>query len=222
MNIQDNAIEVFNFGLSQALEFGANYRSPIHERLALQFPELLPQDLDQIDKLCSEVRDYSNQLIYTTAGLHDEKACKSLWGEQLNTRYQWINEVNLGRLFSQGMYYAWVDGVVKQLVGQEATLRKLNRNQTTYAYDERCDCRGRITKVIDALGRFTESRFDAAGRSVTSIDEKGRETRFEYDSRGRLTRTLAPDNTITSQTYDAVNRVIARTDQTGKVTRYKI
>ena len=104
-------------------------------------------------------------------------------------------------------------------VGRTRYTQDERGNTTTFEYDNSCDCAGRVTKVIDALGRFTESRFDAAGRRIASIDQLGRETKFEYDSRGRLTRTIAPDNTATSQTYDAVNRVIACSDHTGIITQ---
>ena len=102
---------------------------------------------------------------------------------------------------------------------------------------------GQVSATIDALGRRTETEFDANNRAVatknalngrisrgyngagwltTVVDAIGRRTEFSYDKRGRLTTTtqIVPsgDNVVTSTQYDLKGQPVAAVDALGKST----
>jgi hypothetical protein len=109
-------------GLQMALEFGPNLNQPVNNRLKLKFPDISDKDLDQINQLCYLVRDKSHHFIYSTlAKVANKKqtipASELEMGlkQYLDSKYLWINAENLGRLYSQGCYYAWKDGLIDAL-----------------------------------------------------------------------------------------------------------
>ncbi|WP_366933237.1 RHS repeat domain-containing protein [Nostoc sp. NMS7] len=73
------------------------------------------------------------------------------------------------------------------------------------------------------------SRYDAAGRIITSVDKAGRETRFVYDDVGRLIETLNPDstpnnwddNTKTRTEYYSDGLVKAQIDERDNRTEFR-
>ena len=66
----------------------------------------------------------------------------------------------------------------------------------------------------------TSATYDAEGRRLTSTDQMGRVTSFQYDQLGRLIKTTAPDNSFTTTVYDAIGRVTSTTDQLGHTTTF--
>jgi RHS repeat-associated protein len=88
---------------------------------------------------------------------------------------------------------------------------------------------GKIREVwTDNLGRTT--RVDVNGRTIKQIlydgldlvttDEKGNQTRIEYDEQENLTRIVYPDTAQVSYTYDLrFNKITGITDQFGRVTQ---
>jgi RHS repeat-associated protein len=75
--------------------------------------------------------------------------------------------------------------------------------------------------VRDALGGTSATSYDAAGRTVHTVDALGQATNFVYDSLGHLVQTLFSDGTSTSTTYDVIGQVSAQTDQAGVTTLYE-
>ncbi|MGK2884873.1 MAG: RHS repeat-associated core domain-containing protein [Rhodococcus sp. (in: high G+C Gram-positive bacteria)] len=79
---------------------------------------------------------------------------------------------------------------------------------TTYEYD----AKGRVTRVLDALGNATDYAYDTAGNLATvtrpANDDLGTRpvVSYGYDALGRVT-TITEGQAITEITYDAVDRV---------------
>src|SRR5262245_22825421 len=107
-----------------AMEFGPNWLQPIQKRLGEKYPHLSPEELDYCNVTCSKARDEGNNFIYLKLGEVAGKG-QTITGNELelqlatftNTKYQWISTENLGKLFSQGCYYAWKDGLIEALKG---------------------------------------------------------------------------------------------------------
>lgn len=104
-----------------ALEFGPNLNQPINQRLKDQFPQLRGIDLEEANKLCYRVRDEGVNFIYNTLGSVAGKR-ETIQADQLElllkkslAKYLWISSENLGRIYSQGCYYAWKDGSIEAL-----------------------------------------------------------------------------------------------------------
>ena len=65
--------------------------------------------------------------------------------------------------------------------------------------------------------------YDAAGRKISEINEKGIVLSYEYDHAGRLTKTTVTDtteSTIGQITYDAMGNILTQTDGNGNTTTY--
>jgi YD repeat-containing protein len=81
---------------------------------------------------------------------------------------------------------------------------------TTYEYD----VKGRVTRVLDALGHATDYAYDAAGNLLTvtrpANDDLGTRpvVTYGYDALGRVT-TITEGQAVTTVAYDAVDRVVA-------------
>jgi RHS repeat-associated protein len=69
------------------------------------------------------------------------------------------------------------------------------------------------TDVLSAQTSLTRTRtFDAAGNLVSSTDEQGNTTSFEYDDLNRLIKTIRPDLNEIIRTYDNRNNLVMLQD----------
>ena len=96
---------VLNDGLHLAMAWGDDWLRPIQARLAQQHPTLAAGELDRCDAVCREAMRFGHAQVLPLAPLGESERIAA-WKEQLLARYPWINEANLSRLYSQGMYYA--------------------------------------------------------------------------------------------------------------------
>ncbi len=114
--------EILNAGLEFALEFGPNWLKPVQSRLAAKYPDLSPEILDEYDKVCRSAMDKGHHYIYTRleqaldAG---EKISEVQLSEGLSNYllalFPWVDYRNMGHIRSQGLYYAWKDGLTGAL-----------------------------------------------------------------------------------------------------------
>ena len=88
---------------------------------------------------------------------------------------------------------------------------------TTLDYDKL----NRLTKLVYADGSSTQVIYNSIGRQSASIDQLGRQTRFQYDDMGRLVSTTYPDGTTDSSTYDAEGRRLTATDRAAHMTTFE-
>lgn len=103
--------EVLNAGLNLAMEWGEQWLQPIQQRLAKRYTGLSVEELDRYNAECQAAMKFGHDLVYLMAERLGADVNMDAWRGQVLERYSWINESNLSRLFSQGMYYAYKDGV---------------------------------------------------------------------------------------------------------------
>uniref|UniRef100_UPI00273A70D1 RHS repeat-associated core domain-containing protein n=1 Tax=Oscillatoria sp. HE19RPO TaxID=2954806 RepID=UPI00273A70D1 len=101
----------------------------------------------------------------------------------------------------------------------------MNDRRTEYRYD----AKGQLETTLYPDGTSVRSVYDAAGREIARIDQKGQTTHFIYDAKGRLIETTYPDNTPndlsdnprTQTEYDKMGRTRAFVDERGFRTEYE-
>ncbi len=101
--------QIINEGLQLHLEFGENWLTDIDNRLSVKHPELSKTELRDIDKLCRKVAKEANDFVRTNPVKKEGKVTfiDSLdFKTYVLGRYNWVNKVNLNRLYSQSCYYA--------------------------------------------------------------------------------------------------------------------
>ncbi|MEH0019208.1 MAG: right-handed parallel beta-helix repeat-containing protein [Desulfobacter sp.] len=77
------------------------------------------------------------------------------------------------------------------------------------------------TKRVDINGR-TVKKINQDGRDLITLDDKGNQTRTEYDENQNLTRIIYPDNTQVTFTYDLrFNKVRQIIDPLGRTTLFE-
>ena len=106
--------EILNLSLNLALEWGENWLAPIQERLIKEIPTLTLNETNDLNLLAKTVRQDINSFIYKTLdakGVETEQL-KEILSEYVKEKYSWIDQENFSRLFSQGCYYAWKDGLL--------------------------------------------------------------------------------------------------------------
>jgi RHS repeat-associated protein len=99
---------------------------------------------------------------------------------------------------------------------------------------KRCDRAGRCTgDSIDALDRTTDTvppgntasqaqrtTYDAAGRAISTTDERGNTSAHAYDSAGKKTSSTDAQGRVTTYAYDAAGNMTSATDARNNVTAY--
>lgn len=106
---------ILNVGLNLAMEFGASWLQPIQSRLAQRYPRLAAAELDAYDAVCRAATTWAQQLVpehWERAG-GDEREAVRLFGETVRARYPWVSAETMSRLWNQGRYYAWKDGLLE-------------------------------------------------------------------------------------------------------------
>ena len=96
---------LLNTGLSLAMAWDADWLKPIQPRLAEQFPTLTPEELDEINASCQQAMRAGHALVASLAKKDGINVGYSEWETEFLHHYPWVNQENLSRLFSQGMYY---------------------------------------------------------------------------------------------------------------------
>jgi hypothetical protein len=99
--------QILNDGLKFALEFGSNWLQPIQSRLAKRYPELTESELDNFNSQCQAAMAAGHEQVYTSFEQFGIEAFFELFAASYYQQYPWVNEKNLKRIFSQGMYYAY-------------------------------------------------------------------------------------------------------------------
>jgi hypothetical protein len=104
---------IANDALHLAMEWGKDWMMPTQERLAARHTGLHTSDLDRYNAMARDAMLYGHVLVYEQAEAlgFDNQELAEKCQKLLLHKYAWISEENLQRLFSQGMYYAWKDGV---------------------------------------------------------------------------------------------------------------
>jgi len=103
--------QFLNDGLHLAMEWGEDWLKPIQERLSKAYPGLSKEQLDEYNTICQAAMKYGHDVTYKLAEVKGKNASFEEFESIMISRYPWVNSKNLSRLFSQGMYYSWKDGL---------------------------------------------------------------------------------------------------------------
>jgi hypothetical protein len=104
--------EILNRGLSLAMEWGTDWLKPIQARLSATYPQLRRDQLDHYDSVCRAAMTLAHDTVYSMAERAGSKVDSATWRATVLSQYAWVSDDNLARALSQGMYYAWKDGLV--------------------------------------------------------------------------------------------------------------
>lgn len=97
---------LFNYALHLAQEWGIDWLSPIQERLEQDFPDLDSRNLDYLNELAREAMHYGYDLFRDLSEPKVGERLEAEWRTKCLSKYGWIDDNNLERLFSTGMYYS--------------------------------------------------------------------------------------------------------------------
>ena len=102
--------DILNAGLSLAMEWGEDWLKPIQDRLKIQYPGLSRSQLNAYNKRCQLVikrgtKQAGSCMKFGKDPQRFEQERDSFYRE-FRGKYAWISDENLGRIFSQGCYYA--------------------------------------------------------------------------------------------------------------------
>jgi hypothetical protein len=107
--------EILNAGVDLAMEFGPSWMQPIQGRLAGLYPHLTPEELDAYEAACRAAMFWAQQQVpeHWNAVGGDEAEAFRRFKPHVLTAHPWISGKNLKRLWTQGRYYAWHDGLLE-------------------------------------------------------------------------------------------------------------
>ena len=100
---------VLDLGLRLAMEWGAELRKPIQPRLGRVHPELTAAQLDRYDGACRAAMERGHALVGELLAELQEPPSDAVFerfSERMLAQWPWISRESLGRLYSQGCYYA--------------------------------------------------------------------------------------------------------------------
>lgn len=110
--------EILNSGLNFAMEFGENWLQPIQKRLLFKYGFLTSKQRDEYNAICTTTMKIGHEFIYKSlADILDkdetikENQFKENFKNFMLNEFPWIDKRNMSRLFSQGCYYAYKDGL---------------------------------------------------------------------------------------------------------------
>ncbi len=86
-----------------------------------------------------------------------------------------------------------------------------NGNQLSFT---RTGTTGTLTAITDSVGRTMQFTY-LNGRVTDILDPVGRRVTYAYDNNGRLATVMDPDGGVTRYTYDAQGRMLTLTDARG-------
>ena len=124
-HILNAGLDILNTAHDMAKEFGEQWLKPVNEQLHKRYPHLSQSELDQYNAHCVLAMRYGHGEMpvcwQECAG--KESAAQKLFGKRMRDHYPWVSSDNIGRLFSQGYYYASMNGDL--MLRGEITLRNV-------------------------------------------------------------------------------------------------
>lgn len=101
--------KILNNGLDFSMDFGENWLVEIINRLSEKHPELTTSELDTCDKLCKKINKLAHDYVVKNPvkiGNEITFIDFTIFKDFMKSKYGWINEKNLRKLYSQSCYYA--------------------------------------------------------------------------------------------------------------------
>ncbi len=101
--------KTLNYALNLSLEFGENWLVDIQDRLSKKYPELSKTELDYCKQLCEKINKLAHQYVANNPkkiGAEIKFTENSKFKEFIKKKYNWINDNNIKKIYSQSCYYA--------------------------------------------------------------------------------------------------------------------
>ena len=92
---------IVNEALHLAMEWGADWLKPTQPRLKILFPALGEEQLSEYDAAARAAMTFGTRYVYDHPDCTREQCAAAV-----RTRFPWVSDENLSRLYSQGVYYA--------------------------------------------------------------------------------------------------------------------
>lgn len=92
---------VANRILDLAQDWGKDFLQPTQPRTAALFPHLSEAEIDEYDRLARDVMKIAQDALY-----RNPDAQEAVCSNAVRRKHSWVNDENLGRLFSQGKWFA--------------------------------------------------------------------------------------------------------------------
>lgn len=112
-------------------------------------------------------------------------------------------------------YTYYSDGQTKEIWRSWVVSSVTHRIRDSYT---QLDSAGRVYRVYDANGNYTQTNYDTLGRAYQSVDMYGGVTTTTFDGRGNSIRVQYPDGTETRTVYDIMGRVVWQSDRAATPT----
>ncbi len=103
-NPQAREDEIVNAAMMLSLEWGEHFHKPIQDRLLKQFPDLPRERADELDQFCRAVQSFAFGLYYEQIANGNDSGAGVQ--SKIKKRYPFLDQANLNRLETQGLYYA--------------------------------------------------------------------------------------------------------------------
>jgi hypothetical protein len=102
---------ILNECLGFALQWGNELGQATKRQLAVLHPQLADDALTAYDSLSRKAMLHGHRMFYAHAGPED--ADRDRWVHAMRADYAWVSDDNLGRIYSQGSYFAWREGLTQ-------------------------------------------------------------------------------------------------------------
>lgn len=94
---------IYNKAIELSLEWGMNFGKPIRERLLFSYPDLKEEMIERLQAESKEIQTFAFNLYWIEA---DGEITLVEARNRILGKYPLLDDDNLSRLESQGMYYA--------------------------------------------------------------------------------------------------------------------
>ncbi len=98
--------ELLNEGLGLAMNWGEAWLSPINARLHRLHPYLAAGELEELNVACQGAMRCAYEAVHVMLGDGSQALSVDKLAPIVRAGYPWMNDENLARLLSQGVYYA--------------------------------------------------------------------------------------------------------------------
>ena len=98
---------LLNAAMQLAMEWGADFMKPTQERLRKQSPTLADKELDDYNTAAQAAMKFGHDYVSKHPGCTGQALAAAL-----RKTFPWVSDENASRVYSQGCYYAWKDGLM--------------------------------------------------------------------------------------------------------------